>query len=349
MSARQTDRIDAATGKFILSNRYRVDVRKRFLTAGQPEIPFGMLGRLFFASIILTVLWCCYIIYATALISDYGIFFAIAVFIIAFALFEAVMVGIAVFAVWLYLEVATFNRTQSIEANLPLFLREFSTNLKAGREFVDALEDSLTPELGPLNDDISAMVVRIRSGTMVPKVLKEYAQRYDSYTVTETFEIILDSFEGGGGLSEIIDRIADNLEVIQYLKKNAIASVSNYVIFTSIVSLFIAPLLFALSYNLLSLISKLLQRVLISGAGGNLPFNLSALDISFSDFSLFSRLAIAIISGSAAAIIGLIRTGKFKGAAVMIIIFILISLLVYEISLAVLTHVFSSLFQYDRM
>jgi hypothetical protein len=344
MSNPRFDPWSTRIGRFLFSNRYRVKVREMFLKAGYNEIPYAILGKLFIATFVVSLFWCVYFIWATKLMTEYGVLFAMAVFVLAFVVMEAVIFFVGTLIMWLYLEITTFNRTQVIEANLPLFLREFSTNLKAGREFVDALEDSLTPELGPLNDDISMLVVQIRSGKMVPKVLKEYSMRYDSFIINETFEIILDSYQGGGGLSEIIDRIADNLEVIQYLKRNAIASVSNYVIFTSIVSLFIAPLLFALSFNLLSLIQQLLGRVVASGTGANLPFNLTALDISFGDFSLFSRFAVAIISGSAATIIGLIRTGKLKGAAVMIVLFVLISLIVYEVSLALLTHVFAALY-----
>jgi len=202
----------------------------------------------------------------------------------------------------------------------------------------------MTPQLGPLNDDIQRIVVDIRSGMMIEKVLKDYTRRYDSYAINETFEIILEAYKGGGGLSEIIDRIAENLEVIHYLKKNAIASVSNYIIFTTLVSLIIAPLLFALSYNLLWLIKTLLDRLILSGATQSILRFAGQLDISFSDFQIFSRVGIGIISGSAASIIGLIRRGSLRGAPVLILIFIILALVSYEISFALLRYMFQILY-----
>jgi archaellum biogenesis protein FlaJ (TadC family) len=326
-----------------LSGKRKVRLRELCNRAGFKEIPYGTLGRVLLFTVFLTVAWYLYLVGIMQLFADRPILFIVAGFVVFFFVSELLLLIITFVTLTLVFEVKIYNRVQTIESNLPLFLREFSTNLKAGREFVDALEDSLTPELGPLNDDVSAMVVEIRSGKMAPKVLKEYSERYDSYIINETFEIILDAYEGGGGLAEIIDRIAENLEVLQYLRKNAIASVSNYIIFTSIVALFIAPLLFALSYNLLHLIQGLLDKVALSGDAGSLPVSIASFNISFPDFMLFSQLAVATISGCAAAIIGVIRSGRMKGAIPLIVFFVMISLAVHYLSVMFLTKLFEIL------
>jgi len=317
-------------GRIIVSSGNRSALRTRFIKAGYEDIPYRGIAKGLIASLVVTVLWYIYIVIATSIIS-YGIFFFLASMLLLLTIFEIVLVFAAWILMLMYLDVKAFSRTQDIELNLPLFLREFATNLKAGREFVDAMEDSLSPHLGQLNDDMQKLVIDIRSGIMTETVLKNYSKRYDSYAINETFEIILEAYKGGGGLAEIIDRIAENLEVIHYLKKNAIASVSNYIIFTTIVSLLIAPLLFALSFNLLQLISTLMNKIVVQG---NVPGFLGAIqgmNINWDDFKNFSRLGVVIISGSAAAIIGIIRKGSLRGAAFIIPMYAAISFVMYEI------------------
>lgn len=335
-------------GKLLFSIFFNVQRKKKikagFIKSGYTGIPYSAFGKWFVISWILTFIWYIYLLFSSSL-TDYGYIFIILTFALIVTFFELILLFCSYVGLRIYLEMAAYARTTSIEQNLPLFLREFATNLKSGREFVDALEDSMSPQLGALNEDIQRIVVDIRSGIMTEKVLKEYADRYESYAINETFEIILDAYTGGGGMAEIIDKIAENLEVIHYLQKSAIASVANYIVFTTIVSLIIAPILFALSYNLLWLIKTLLNRLVVTGSSPSYLNLTQRLDISWSHFRIFSRIGISIISGSAAAIIGIIRKGSLKGSPVLIIIFILLSLIAYEVAYVVLKWLFAILFQ----
>jgi len=330
-------------GRRLVPHKRRVKLKQRFIQAGYKQTNYKSIAKIFILTLVLTLMWYIFL-FISANINLYEPWFIIVSFIIFCILCEILLIFSAWIILNVYLDVKSYSRVQNIEQNLPLFLREFSTNLRAGREFVDALEDSMTPQLGALNDDIQSIVIDIRSGKMTEMILKNYANRYDSYAINETFEIILEAYQGGGGLADIIERIAENLEVIHYLKKNAIASVSNYIIFTTLVSLIIAPLLFALSYNLLWLIKTLLDRLIVSGATPSVLRYAGQLDISFTDFKIFSRVGVGIISGSAASIIGIIRKGSLRGSPVIILIFILLALLSYEIAFALLKYLFQVLY-----
>lgn len=328
-------------GRFLM-RPWKEGLGPRLRKAGYDELPYRSVGMFLFGSLLAAVLWYAYFAWSTYDSVGVLVTAILAPLIIILALVLVSFIGL--FATWVYMDVKAFNRAQALEQNLPLFLREFSTNLKAGREFVDALENSTEEDMGPLHEDINILVVQIRSGKMIEKVFEDYIRKYDSPIVEETFQIILDAYKGGSSLADIIDKIAENLEVIFYLRREAIASVSSYVIFMSIVALMIAPLLFALSYNLLYLIHSLLTRVLAAGTSSFMPARISAININFDDFRLFSQLAIAVISGSAAAVIGIIRKGNLKGASVIIFIFVMISLVVYQVLLLLLTWMFNNLY-----
>jgi len=331
------------SGRILLTVKRQREIRKAFIRAGYEDTPYEKIGMIFLSTFIVAIVWYIYLLLATTFLSM-GMAPVIAISVLILVVFEVVMIIIAYLILKVFLSATAYERIRVIENKLPLFLREFATNLKAGREFVDALEDSRSPQLGPLDHDIEKIIIEIKSGIIIEKVFKEYANRYDSYAINETFEIILDAYMGGGATAEIIDRIAENLEVIHYLKKNAIASVANYIIFTSIVALIIAPLLFALSYNLLWLISTLFER-LATTSGGNAIINIGdKLDVNFEQFKIFSRIGVGIITGSAATIITIIRKGNLKGSPVLIFLFIILGLVSYEIMFVLLNKMFQILF-----
>jgi len=277
-------------GEFILSNQKKEKIRTYLIQAGYRKIPYKKVTMLFLFTLFSSIAWYIFFISKTG-ITPFTSIIGIIVAPIFIIIIEVGMIIFTYFAIKIYINAKIFNRIQNIEKNLPLFLREFSTNLKAGREFLDALEDTLSPEIGLLNEDLTEMVIEIRAGKMTDGVIRGYIGRYDSYAINETFGIIIDSYSEGGGLAELLDNIAYNLETIFFLKKNAIASVYNYIIFMSIVSLLITPILFALSYNVLVLIQSLLTRLVISGST-YLPSYISTLDIDFNQFAIFSRFAI---------------------------------------------------------
>ncbi|MBT3407210.1 type II secretion system F family protein [Candidatus Woesearchaeota archaeon] len=345
MNNKKTDLDSKLTqiGRYLISSKRKNTIRKLFNKAGYDDIPYENIAMGFFGSILLSILWYIFIIF-TSQIKDYGVLFILTTSVLFIFIFEIILIIVLIVIIRIFLSVKKYNRIQSIESHLPLFLRELSTNLKAGREFVDALEDTLTPELGIFNEDIKKLLVQIKSGKMIEKVLLDYSRKYDSYAINETFEIILEAYKGGGGLAEIIDKIAENIEMIHFLKKNAIASVANYIVFTTIVSLLIAPVLFALSYNLLELVSDLLTRLVVSGAQSSYLDIGGRLDISFKDFKFYSQLGVGIIAGSAASIIGIIKRGSLKGAPILILTYISLSILIYNLALYLLNHAFEILF-----
>lgn len=329
-------------GEFVFHSKKKKVIKKLLTQAGYSEIPYGQLATLFFVTIAMAIISLIIFIFKSG-ITSLHIALIIPLSLLLLVGFETIIVILAYFILKIYITTRIFGRMQNIEKHLPLFLREFSTNLKAGREFVDALEDSLTSELGVLNDDVAHMIIEIRAGKLTEEVVKEYSLRYDSYAINETFGIVLDSYAEGGGLAEILDRVAYNLETINFLKKSAVASVYNYIIFMSIVSLLITPILFALSYNVLVLIQSLLTRVARSGST-YLPSFISPLEINFSHFTTFSWICVGVISGSAAAIIALIKKGTLRGSVVLILTYMLIAIGIYQLFFYILQHLFTILF-----
>ena len=317
---------------------------KRMALAGYTTPPLRGFGWFTIVLTLIAVVWSFVTVFFVIGPEAYGVYsILILVFFTAFSLVALFIAGYII--VRIGIEVRVYQRVARIEKHLSSYLREFSTNLRAGEEFVDAFERATTAEFGPLDTDIKRLVIEIRGGERVADVLAEYAARYDSYLIEETFGVIREAYLGGGGLAPILDRIASHIDVIDQLKKHAIASISNYIIFMTVVSVIIAPLLFALSYNMLDLIQMLLNRVAAGGGGTQvLPVFVTQFNVSLPDFIAFSRICIAVIAGSSAAIIGIVRSGSVRGTPSLIILYTVVALIVYQISLVALTAFFGALF-----
>ena len=317
---------------------------KRFELAGYTAPPLNGFGWFTIVLTLFALVWAFTTVFFVIGPEAYGLLtILILIFFSAVALIALFIAGYIIARIGI--EVRIYQRVARIEKHLSSYLREFSTNLRAGEEFVDAFERATSAEFGPLDSDIKRLVIEIRGGERVADALAGYAARYDSYLIEETFSVIREAFVGGGGLATILDRIADHIDVIDQLKKEAVASVSNYVVFMTVVSVVIAPILFALSYNLLDLIQMLLNRVVLQGGSSQvLPVFVTRFSVSLPDFIAFSRICIAVIAGSAAAIIGIVRSGNVRGAPSLMVLYTIVALIVYQISLVAFTAFFGALF-----
>lgn len=330
-------------GKFILSFTDKKSIRGSFYRAGLNDIPYA---SLLVSSLLVffMVLGGLTFFYIYSGFNGSGVLFGLLYFLIIFPISLSIVFLVLFFLSRIFLSMVIFNRVQKIEKNLPTFLREFSTNLKAGREFVDALEDAISPDLGPLYKDLKAVLVEIRGGKSSRDALTKYSMKYDSYSIREIFEIIVSIHEGGGRLSDICQKSAKNLDRIEYMKKSAIASVANYIVFTAVVALVISPVLFALSYNLLSLIQDLFLR--LATTGQNQMFSGSfTIDVDFEQFKTFSYAGISLIAGCAAIIISMIKRGSIREAPLRIVIFVLVAVIIYIIASIGMEQAFNILFE----
>lgn len=330
-------------GSFFFIGKDKSKKLRKIHQAGFKEPPKKNLGRILIALYTGSLLYYLYLIIFLDLFLQWGGMRFI-MYPIIFVIAIAIITLLCNLIFWISVMFIIYRRTNISQKHLPDFLRELSTNLRAGREFVDALEASTDKDMGVLHEDISHMVISIRSGKRVSSCIQEYANKYDSYIINEIMELILDAYNGGGGMANMLDRISDNLDTMSYLKKEAVANVSNYIIFMTIVALVIAPLLFALSYNMLWLIESLLSRITITGTVDMLPTFVQNIRIDFADFVIFSRIGVWIIAASAATIIATTMHGTMRSAPVTIVYFSIISLACFEISLWLLGWFFEVMF-----
>jgi pilus assembly protein TadC len=327
-------------GESIIPKKIRAKIKKYLQRSGTFDVPYGIYGLTFIGSIFLTA--AAYFIFILPAFKTANPVFVALFSFLALTLTElGVIAGIGLI-LWLYYEFVIFRRTLMIEEVLPDFLDAVSVNLRAGMSFDKSLWNSVEPEFGVLDREIEIVAKKVMTGEDTEVALKEFADKYNSTLLQESMDMVIIGLRSGGNISDIIDKIVENVKSASYLKKELVASIMSYIIFISATAVIISPILFALSFNLMQIIQGLGEKLTTSSSSA-LPINLGYKTINPEDFILFSKICVIIISAISGMIIADLREGSIKAGIKYILIFIPIAYFTYLGMLTVFTSLFGVL------
>jgi archaellum biogenesis protein FlaJ (TadC family) len=327
-------------GDSIIPKKLRKNILNYLERASIPEVPYFKYGIatyiIILISVILDVLFL-----STSLFENASIAIMIVVFLLVLPIIFIVISIIVIICYRLYLDARIFHKVRKMEEMFPEFLAELALNLTAGQSLEDALDNSTEKEYGYLTKEIKKVSRRVKLGTEIEVALKEFTSNYNSEIIEETFDLIITSWKKGGKTSQLVERIYDNLDVMRYLRKKVIASVTSYRIFLSIVTIVIAPAMFALSYYLIDLIRSITSNISTTTTSVALPIAINAVRINEVHFSTFSALALILISICTAIIISIIKTGTIKEGYKQVAFYAAATLISYKIFMLLFEYFFA--------
>ncbi|MBI2176435.1 type II secretion system F family protein [Candidatus Woesearchaeota archaeon] len=334
-------------GKAFIFERFRPKLRGYLAKSGIAEVPYGYMGLFFWLSIIPVAYIFMFTIWRVIVekTSNPAIQFLFA--IIAWTIVHgAVLAGIFI-AIYLYLDLRIFNRTKKMEAVLPDFLRLVSENLKGGMPFEKSLWSAIKPEFGILGQEVRLAAKKVMTGADVDIAISEFTGKYDSPMLRRSFDLILEGMKGGGRTADVIDRVIDTIEETKELKSEMAATNLSYVIFVIVIVMVVAPGLFTLSFQFLTILQGLGERISASGAesaAAGLPIHFGNASIAPETFRDFSRYSLMVLSLFASMIVSLISKGSIKGGIKFLPFLFIGSQVVYFVAMKIGTSVFSGFF-----
>ncbi len=330
-------------GKAFVPEKIRPKLRKYLMKAGIYEIPYTLFGLLFMVAILITAV--IYLVFLNPLFEGRGI---IPVFFFTFLSWAGILLVIAaLFMIIIYtiIDMKIVDRTHKIEEVLDDFLMMVSENLKGGYSLDRALWSSIKPEFGVLAKEIEVASKKVATGEDVEDALGEFIDKYESPMTRRAFELIIEDTRTGGHIAATIDKIIDEIKETKLLKSEIVATNTQYVIFISAIVAFISPMLFALSYQLLTILTKFSEKLApaMKATTFSTPFTMSEISISLGDFQLFSRIAIATVAIFSSMIVAEINRGNLKAGIKYVPIAVAVSMLMYELFTRIFSVLFSSL------
>jgi flagellar protein FlaJ len=271
---------------------------------------------------------------------------------IAFLLFIWTLVFIGLYflgalIIFLYLDLKMYQHVRQIEESLPDFLQLASANISAGMTVDRALWYAIRSTFGILATEMEEVAKATIAGEDLEGALIKMGRKYDSRMLKETVNLIVEGIQSGGEMAELLSKLSANIKETQMMRKEISASVTTYAIFIGAATVLAAPLLFALSTQLLTIIQKIFSTINIdntAGTSGLFSFNFSGESIKITDFKRFAMLSLIVSSFFSAAIISVIRKGSVKDGVKLIPLFMAISILIYYAASKMFSMLMGSLF-----
>ncbi|MBI3032969.1 type II secretion system F family protein [Candidatus Woesearchaeota archaeon] len=331
-------------GKAFVPRKARPYLHRYLFKAGIYHDPYNFFGILFYISYLLTIIL--YFRYFWEPIKTQALHMVFVYAFLIWLILPLALVGFFTLFVYFYIDIRIFNRTRKMEEVLPDFLATVSSNLKGGLSFENALWLSIKPRFGVLAHEIALAAKKVMTGNDVDEALQDFASKYDSPMLKRTVDLIVGEIASGGKIADIMDDIVHSLKKTKALKDEMNAAVISYMIFIAAIVIFIAPLLFALSFNLLSVIQGVTSMLSSStaGASGFSSFlgSASGKKLDPQLFINFSRWAVAIIAFFSSMIVAILEKGNVKAGVKYIPIFLISSQVMYTIFMAVFGFVFGN-------
>lgn len=301
----------------------------------------------FIYAVMINIVVIALLIYKLGIFREYNASNIIIIIICSFiVLFFAVFALVMVSAYFL-LHFRIYKRRAIVEDVFADFLQITATNIRAGMSVDRALWASIRPRFGALAKEMETVAKKTMSGTELTVALAEFADKYKSPLLKRSISLLAQGAESGGQIAELLSNIAWNIQETKLMKKEMTANVTSYMIFITATSIFIAPFLFALSsqlINVMTTVSSNIDVTSVQSAMSNMPISFSGGGISVHDFRIFAYVCLGITAFFSAMIVSIISKGSAKLGLKLIPVFLLLSFVIFTGFSYLLANVFSSFF-----
>ncbi len=339
-------------GKFVVPEKiykfeYRDQIERLYTKLYFDNIRHTVFANIFVISVCLSlfVFWYMYgVVYSMDLFNHlfykfhtkfavmFGLWFLINVFIYYLCLFF-----------YFFMHESKFRKNEAeIEKDLPEFIDNLVSNLKGGISLEKALLKSIGFDQKALKYEVTLINQKIMMGTNVYQALREFRERFDSEIINRTFFLIEEGVKGGGNLAAPLERISENLKRIYMLNDEIKASSGGFSIVIRVITILVAPLLFALALTLLNFIGNLFK--LIASAGSDI-ISVSEIPIEFGDYlTIFSYSMIFLITFYSSLITSELKNEKIHESIKYLPIFVVLAIILFRIFTSFLLGMFGNIF-----
>lgn len=215
----------------------------------------------------------------------------------------------------MYLLYKKEKRLDLIEADLPDYLLQISSLLNIGMAIESAFDEVSKNMDGYLNDEFKRALIEIKMGKSFNDAFNDITHRCDSYNLKKVIQLIINTKESGGSLSEVLEMTSQDIRESLMLKKNRRASVMMSVMFLLVSSVIATPF----SFGTIQIYAEFLESV------GRTNSLLDVIPVASLGYILIHSLLVSLL-------IAIVMESNYKKAIKWVIIIIPSSLGVFYIS-----------------
>ena len=259
-------------------------------------------------------------------------------------------ISAAVYEIVIYalLEFRIEQRKTFIEGILPDYLQLSAANVRSGIALDKAMVLAARPEFGYFSEDMKDMNKELYGGVTLQAAMISLGKKYRSLQLQHTVRMMVEGIQYGGGMTDLLNQIAKDIRSQQMVQREISGQLFMYTIFIAFAALVGAPVLYALTSEMIAVTNTVWAGILKQNPGGLPTAGVSFLrpsppQITIAAYQNFAIAAVLLITGFGAFIVSAISTGSvFKGLRYLPA-FLIIGLVVFYVTGSVIGGLFTSI------
>ncbi|WCN27756.1 type II secretion system F family protein [Thermococcus kodakarensis] len=242
-----------------------------------------------------------------------GLAFSIFSFLYGAIAFIAGFIGMA----FLYPYWRLTKRIDEIEKSLPDAFFYLASSLRAGISFSEALEELTTAKFGALTEEFKRTVAEINKGRPTADALRAFALRNKrSQVLYRSMMIVIEALERGAPMSDVLMYVANDVREILRIQQERKASTGMQIMFFTITSGFVGPLI-------LGIVTQVMSSMSSPELGIMFPMD------SMTTILMAFVVVQAVLSGLG---MGIIREGKYSAGLKYSLMLTVMGLVVFKVA-----------------
>lgn len=212
----------------------------------------------------------------------------------------------------IYIRYKKFQDKKKMEQKFPAFLRDIIEGTRAGMSLPQAIQNTQSGNYGPLNAKIEKMSAQLDWGIPFDEVMRNFGRETNSKLIVRSTETIVQAYESGGDIQDVLESVGDNIRTIKQLKQKRESQLYGEMVTGYIVYFIFIGILIALTNYLLPNLASAQENlggsfsVIGGGSGGaSLQQNIETYNVWFQRLVFIQ----AIFSGL---IVGKLSEGEVK-------------------------------------
>jgi len=242
--------------------------------------------------------------------------------------------------IYVILEFKIEQRKTFVESVLPDYLQLTAANVRSGIALDKALVLAARPEFGYFSEDVKEITKELYAGVPLQGTLANLAKRYRSPQLQHTIRMITESVQYGGGMTDLLNQIARDMRNQGMVAKEISGQLFMYTLFITFATVIGAPLLYALTSQMIAVTDTVWAGILRQNPGGLPTVGISFLkpnppQITIEAYRNFALASVLIITGFGSFIVSAISSGSILKGVKYLPIFIIAGLAVFYIAMRV--------------
>jgi hypothetical protein len=119
----------------------------------------------------------------------------------------------------LYVKYSEFQRIQAYEEEFPEFLRDVLEGARAGMSLPQSVRNTSTSTYNEFDEEVDRITAQLDWGIPFDKTMQNMAERSESGLIKRSVDTIIQAYQSGGNIDDVLGSVVDNIKSVQKLKQ----------------------------------------------------------------------------------------------------------------------------------